>query len=266
MIDYDDIDVWGSCLSEALVDVVTPFARASVASSNPTYIEDARDHLFSVADREQIIAATLEWLKANTIAAYHGTRLTDMDVASIGRVGLVPLVATARKARLSRALGRHRDWPKVEPRLDTALREYGSGNKGGRREGQVHLTLSRAGLVHGFNHYLLQGSEFDQHVAHSLLGKEGQDLLSNDGAPFVIQVELDGEQALVGAHPHFSIEDLMRMGEVPNVVREFIEAWSYRLFDATYQPSTAQTDCGIWFRDALSPDFIRAMSPCGSAE
>jgi len=265
MIDYDDINTWHQLLCQALIDVVAPSAKASVAASNPKYIEDAREHLFSIVDRSRLITATLEWLKSNTLAAYHGTRLTGIEVESVRRDGLLPLVATARKYRIARALSKHRDWTQIESRLDAALTAYGSGNRGGRREGQVHLTLSRAGLVDGFNHYLLQGSEFDQHVAHFLLGQEGQDLLAIDGDPIVIQVELTGDQALTGAHPHFSVDDTIRMGEVPNIVKDFLEAWSYRLVNPNYQTSTANTDCGIWFRDTVPPGIIRAISNCHAA-
>lgn len=265
MIDYDDIDTWHPLLCQALIDVVPLSARASVAASSPRYLEDARQHLLSVADRTRLIAAALDWLKANTLAAYHGTRLVRTEVESIRRDGLLPLVATARKSRIARALARHRNWTNVELRLDAALAAYGAGNRGGRREGQVHLTLSRAGLVNGFNHYLCQGSEFDQHVAHFLLGTEGERLLADDGDPVVIQVELTGEQALVGAHPHFSIDEIVQMGDLPNIVREFLEAWSYRLANPDYQTSTATTDCGIWFREAIPPGLIRSISDCHPA-
>ncbi len=44
---------------------------------------------------------------------------------------------------------------------------------GGRREGQVHLTLSPAGLVNGFNHLLCEVAEIAVHIATELLGPEG---------------------------------------------------------------------------------------------
>jgi hypothetical protein len=47
----------------------------------------------------------------------------------------------------------------MEPQLEETLALFGAANHGGHREGQVHLTISRAGLVQGFNHYLTHGSE-----------------------------------------------------------------------------------------------------------
>lgn len=36
----------------------------------------------------------------------------------------------------------------------------------------VYGLLSRSGLVRGCNHYLVEGSEFDHHVANYLFGSE----------------------------------------------------------------------------------------------
>jgi hypothetical protein len=109
---------------------------------------------------------------------------------------LRPLVASERQSRLTRALAAHRDWPQVRGDLDRVLTTYGEGNHAGRRQGQVHLTLSRAGLENGFNHYLTHGSEFDQHAAHALLGDEGKELLRRYGRPILIKVKVPGEVAL----------------------------------------------------------------------
>lgn len=259
MLDYDNIDDWAPRLSAALVDVVADHVRASIAAYAPEYIEDACAHLFSLVSPDHLITATLQWLGANTIAAYHGSRLTDEEVASIRRDGLLPLDALSRRSRLARALRGHRDWAALEPRLDREILAHGPHNRAGHREGQVHLTLSRAGLVNGFNHYLRRGAEFDQHVAHALLGLEGYQLLEADGRAVVIQVELSGDVALAGAHPHFTIEDMRLRGEVPNIVREFLETWSYRLFDPAYQTKTQELDCGISFCEAVPPRCIRGL-------
>jgi hypothetical protein len=98
-----------------------------------------------------VIDATLEWLRSSTIAGYHGTRLTDDEVRSVREKGLLPLDASARKARLVRALSQHSNWNAAVQRLDAVLKEHGPDNRAGHREGQAHLTLSRAGLVNSFN-------------------------------------------------------------------------------------------------------------------
>jgi hypothetical protein len=114
---------------------------------------------------------------------YHGSRLTQDEVASIREIGLIPLVAAARRSRLARAFSTHPRWTNVADQLDAAIHAHGAGERAGRREAQVHLTLSRSGLTGSFNHYLTHGSEFDQHVAYALLGQEGKDLLATDGEP-----------------------------------------------------------------------------------
>lgn len=262
MIDYDEIDQWEPHLSEALAAIVPNDVRASVAARVPEYIEDAKTYLFQLAPQDDIITITLQWIEANTIAAYHGSRLTSEEQASIRTVGLLPMVATARRERIARALCKHPNWTSAKARLDTEIQAHGPGNKAGRREGQVHLTLSRAGLVKGFNHYLVHGSEFDQHVAYALLGQDGQELLATDGVPTLIKVELPGAKALAGAHPHIGVEDTRRRGEVPNLVNDFLKAWSYRLYAPNYQTRTGNTDCGIWFREAVPASRIRSVVPC----
>ena len=98
---------------------------------------------------------------------------------------------------------------------------YGESNKAGRRESQVHLTLSRCGLLHAFNHYLTHGSEFDQHVAYALLGNEGKELLRKDGKARVIKVSVPGDIALNAANRYFPIDDQpLEKGQLPNLVED----------------------------------------------
>ena len=93
--------------------------------------------------------------------------------------------------------------------------KYGEGNRAGRREGQVSLTLSRCGLLHGFNHYLAHGSEFDQHVAYALLGDERKELLRQDGKARIIQVAVPGDIALNRANRYLTVDERVARGEVP---------------------------------------------------
>lgn len=184
-IDFDAIDDWAPPLRSVLQDLLPPEIENVLVSRRPEFVEDALDILFEHSDRDAVIDATLDWVRSGKIVGYHGTRLTPEEVESIRELGLLPLDASARRVRLTRALSGHPQWQSVVSRLDEALEKHGRGQRAGGREGQVHLTLSRSGLVNGFNHYLSHGSEFDQHVAHFLLGDEGKDLLREDGAPTV---------------------------------------------------------------------------------
>ena len=256
MIDFDQIEGWSPQLKEALSPPVTDLILSSIQRANQKYVEDPRELLFDLAGREDVIGATLEWLRSSTIAGYHGTRLTDQEVCSVREKGLLPLDASARRARLVRALSQHSNWNTAALRLDAVLREHGPDNRAGRREGQAHLTLSRAALVNSFNHYLTHGSEFDQHAAYALLGDDGTTLLARDGKRTVIQFAVPGQEALNASHPNFSIEDLRARGEVPNIASEFLTAWIYQVAYPGFDPRTLKVDCGMVFRSGVPAAWI----------
>jgi hypothetical protein len=259
VIDFDQIGVWHPQLRVALSNIVSDDTCAAIRSAKPEFVEDACKILFERAGRDPVIDVTLAWLQSSTVAGYHGTRLTDDDLASVKAAGLLPLVAAQRKTRIVRALSQHADWQTVSKGLDDALEKFGSGWSAGRREGQAHLTLSRAGLVQGFNHYLTHGSEFDGHVAYTLLGELGKDLLMQDGQQRVIQFEVPGRHALKASHPHFSIEDMRARGNIPNIVREFLRAWSYRVAYPDFDSRSLEVDCGMIFREPVPAGWIRKI-------
>lgn len=256
MLDFDDIDAWGPMLSLVLSPVVGESTLSIVTASSPKFVEDARAQLLSAGPRDRIIDAVLEWLSSSAVAMYHGTRVKEAEESSIRAHGLRPLSAPSRGHRLERALSRHPKWPEVRDKLSSALSRFGRGNGAGGREGQVHFTLSRAGLCRGFNHYLTHGSEFDQHVAHSLLGQEGVELLANDGNPILIKVAIPGSEVIAGAHRYFSADDLRSKGDLPNVVRDFLQAWAYRLSHPTFQSETLRVDCGAVFRETIPASSV----------
>lgn len=247
MLDFDNIGDWAPKFATSLVRHVPDWIATKLRVKKPKYVEDARDLLFAWADRDAVIDEALQLVCSDEIAGYHGSRLTDAEVDLIRSRGLIPLKAEDRRHRLARALSPHPKWPKVAYQLDDVIQAHGRGGSAGCREDQVHLTLSRVGLTKGFNHYLTHGAEFDQHVAHALLGQEGTELLSRDGEPRVIRVAVPGSIALDAAHPYFSVSDLRARGEVPNLINEFLKAWSYRLAYPEFQPATLQVDCGMIF-------------------
>lgn len=259
MVDFDDIDDWAPRLALALSQHVPNSVGPTLAAEGPQYVEDARARLFDLTSRVAVISATLAWIRSTSIAGYHGSRLLEADVASIRSIGLIPLEAEARRHRLVRALSSHGDWPNVVSRLDATISSNGQARAVGHREGQVHLTLSRAGLTNGFNHYLTHGAEFDQHVAFMLLGQDGCDLLAHDGTPTVIQFAVPGIRALDATHPHFSVDDMQARGEIPNLANEFLSAWSYRLAHPEFQSRTLKVDCGMRFNSIVPADWIVAI-------
>lgn len=260
MIDFDKIDDWLPELERVLARSVSSGTLSAMRCAKPEYVEDAMSALFELAGRDTVIDATLAWLRSSTIAGYHGTRLTDQEVSRIRSEGLLPLDAARRRVRLVRALSVHPNWiDDTGNRIDAVLEEYGPKGWAGNREGQAHLTLSRAGLVHGFNHYLTHGSEFDQHAARALLGDEGVASLAHDGKGRLIQFAVPGQQALSASHPYFSIEDLRSRGDVPNIAREFLKAGSYKLAYPDFDPQSLEVDCGMVFRSAVPAAWIRSI-------
>jgi hypothetical protein len=259
IIDFDKIDDWAPRLTLALSDLVPSSVQQKLAATAPKYVEDAGAVLFGLTSRCSVITATLAWIRSSVIASYHGTRLTAAEVASIRAIGLIPLKAEDRRNRLIRALSQHPAWPSVRDQLDMAIHKHGPGGAAGGREGQVHLTLSRVALLNSFSHYLSHGSEFDQHVAHALLGSDGTDLLARDGEPMVIRVDVPGERALEATHRYSSVEEMQARGEIPNLAREFLNVWSYRLAHPEFQSRTLKIDCGLVFRSSVPAGWIAAV-------
>lgn len=261
VVDFDFIDDWAPSLAAALKGHLPHNAGVVLVESRPEFVEDALDIVFKLGGRAQIIDATLEWLRSSTIVGYHGTRLTEEDLGSVRANGLRPLEVAARRDRLTRALSLHARWPEVHSQLDTELEAHGRGEREGQREGQVHLTMSRAGLTESFNHYINYGAEFDQRVAHTLLGDDGVELLRRDGSPTLIHVAMPGEVALDAAHPFFSVNDLRAKGDVPNVAYEFLKAWSFRQANSDFQSRTLKFDCGFMFRSVVPAEWIKEIEP-----
>lgn len=256
IIDFDEINNWSTKLTAALRAHLPDSIARMLQSEQPEFVEDARDLLFDLTDRESIVDATLTWIRSVAIAAYHGSRLIEEEIASIRTEGLIPLKAGARRQRLMRALSPHPRWNEVVGKLDVTINDHGPGGAAGRREGQVHLTLSAAGLLNRFNHYLTHGAEFDQRVAYTLLGPDGKQLLAHDGKATIIRVAVPGARALEAAHPHFSIDDLRARGDLPNLVSEFLEAWSFRLAHPEFQSRSLKIDCGLVFRETVPATWI----------
>ena len=198
--DFDDVQHWGPMLATYL-SATFPLTSAgdAIRDENPEFVEDASEIFFRVfcPDKAAFNAAVSGWIKEQTVAAYHGSRLEPPDIAAIIENGLRTLSAEHRRQGLRKKLSFHPQWS--EASLDASLEKVGPGRFAGNREGQVHATISRGGLVKGFPHYLTHGSEFDQQVAKLLFGERGMELLSRFGTPVLVKVAVPGEEALAAA-------------------------------------------------------------------
>jgi len=256
LLDFDNIDVWAINLDKILYPLITDSTIKKIRESKFKYIEDSQDLLFKLTNRDQIINAVIEWICSNKIVGYHGTRITKVEIDSIRKNGLLSLNAIDRVSRLTRVLSSHPEWDDIKNKLNDTIQSHGKGNYSGRREGQAHLTLSKSSLTNWFNHYISYGSEFDQRVVVELLGEEGKDLLAKDGISKVIKFSIPGNLALKAAHPIGSLEQKIQNGEVPNLVNQFIKAWSCRIVNSNFQSSDLCIDCGMVFLDTIPPEWI----------
>lgn len=171
--------------------------------------------------------------------------------------GLRPLIAGDREKRLREILERHSNWNSIKNKLCEILENVGPKEKQGRREGQVHFSLSRSGLVNGFDHYLTHGSEFDQHVVRLLFGDQsGLQLLNSETVPFLVHVCFSGEELIQGAHPHFSYSDILGMGEIPGIARTFLNPWAFKAANPSFDIEKLRTDCCMTQRVAILPERI----------
>jgi hypothetical protein len=255
MFDFDHIEAWGPRLCRELSVAVPGDVSQAIASGKPKLIEDARDILLSKVDQTVVLRLVVNWLKLQIIVAYHGSRLTAEEIVDVRRDGLRVLKATDRQQRLRSILSAHPRWPTVKCSLTEVVDAYGVNwlqNNSGRREGSVHATISRSGLIKSFNHYLKYGSEFDQVVSQRLLENEGVELLGGYGSPVIFKIAVPGAVAFHAANP--CLRELP-IG-LPNLVRELLDAWAFWLANPTFSTQTLEVDCGLKFSADVSPEWI----------
>jgi hypothetical protein len=253
--DFDAIEVWGPELEHELANVIPASASAVLAGTRHEFVEDARDQLLEMVNssRAEMVSRITAWIEAQSVVVYHGSRLTDDEVLRIKQEGLRTLCARQRIPRLKAILSSHGSWNEIEPQLEAtvdAFGRFGVQNGYGQREGQVHATLSRAGLVQSFNHYLTEGPEFDTHVAHRLLGEEGVDLMRAHGVPVLVHLHVPGQVALKATDP------LNFRPDPPEMVRYILTAWAWWLADHSHSSARLRVDCGLTFRTDVPPSWI----------
>jgi hypothetical protein len=267
MIDFDSIEDWHGSMTAALCHAVPASVIEELASARFKYIEDACERLLHQTDRASVVDATLRWISSDNLAGYHATRLDPEEVECVRSSGLQPLVGLAREKRLRRALSRHSHWSTVEPDLHAAIAKHAERHASGVRVGQVHATLSKSLLTRAARHYLTHGSEFDQAVAQELFDRDtAMDLLARDGKPIIVRLAVPGPIALERAHPHFSLQDLMSRGDLPNIISQFLRAWSFRLSHPTFQPGrNMMPDVGMVFDTAVPAEWISLVEELDDA-
>jgi hypothetical protein len=246
-LDYDHGALWLPSLHAHLAGFLPASVEQRLKEAEPEGPWSARDALGKAVDLDDLYRRTRTWIEARGVIAYHGTRLSENQVEAVAREGLRPLVMEDRTAALTAWLDSHPRWPEIEGRLPEAIAFVRRNS--GSREGQVHLTLSRAGLLFRFNHYLVEGSEFDHHVANFLLGDDARNWYRHRGRAMLYRVRLTGREALAAANPHGEFQ-------VPNLIDEVVLglAWSMAMSDQ--DTAKLEIDCGMMLLEGLPSDRI----------
>lgn len=251
VLDFDSGADWLPSLHAHLVPVLPGDFAERIASITPEGPVDIRIALTDLADKPAVIEAVRTWISARDVLIYHGTRINEAQRASILRDGLLPLAPSERAHAIADFLGQHQRWPEIEARVPEAIdwvcRHSGS------RDGKVYGLLSRSGLVRGCNHYLVEGSEFDHHVANHLLGEECHDENRRRGVGSVVQFRVSGIAALAAANPHGE------MGDTPNLIAELVGALGWWLVTGDNDTKALEEGCGVVFYKAIPPDTIESI-------
>lgn len=245
--DLDDIGDWAPRLALALDEVVPLDARERIRTSSTGSHQDALDIVLSRSDPDRLFETTRRWVRDQKVVAYHASRLSEAEIASVRATGIQPLVPWRRRERLVAILSRHALWPEVADRLDEVI-EMIAGS--GRREGQAHLTLSRGTLVKFSTHYLSAGSEFDQAVALEMLGRDAVALLCEGRFPVLFAVAVPGARALEVTE--WRTPD----GEMSGLVRLVLRTWADWLCDPAIDPSSSRIDFGLVFHEVIPADWL----------
>lgn len=247
IIDFDSND-WMAPLGEALRGSVPESTRRSLPSASVKYYEEALDALVDAASLSQVVDEVIDWIGANSLRAYHGTRLTDDETRLLQRDGLRPLSIADRIQWLRSTFEELRE-PLTEEVVAAAM---GAGHLQ-YRENQVHAAISRGEMFAGYD-YLFKGSEFDRRLLEYGGHPELVTALQSRGAPRLVKIVVPGNEALDAMHPFFPIDSVRAQDGYPNLVRELLQAWAWEF----YRPGEPRfrVDACLLFRKALPGAYV----------
>jgi hypothetical protein len=155
----------------------------------------------------------------------------------------------------------HPDWLDKEPMLDGEIHRFGKGwekaHTGKREDGSVHVCLSRVGLLHGCNHYLMHGAEVDQNIAMMLFDdNSGLDLLTHARKAYIVSFSAPYPDAAIAANPYgFPTEDL------PSLIDSFLGAWAYRKSHPKFTVVAQRDSVALRFPAPIFADRIERIEP-----
>lgn len=247
--DFDDIDNWGPRLSEELSDLVPEAFTREAQGSSFDYVEDVYDLLIAHADEHALVSRCADWLFGQTIVAYHGSRLNAEQIASVRADGLHALDIISRSRLLAAQLSVLPEWEQRKSQFDAAI-DKAFDHGFGRRAGQAHLTISRGALLEDFNHYLVEGSEFDSTIANDVFGEEGREFLRSLGSAVVFSVHVPGAVAKE------LVTRSLPEGETPGLVRHTLQFWANWIADPKLRPGSQHVDFGLIFQEKIPAQWL----------
>jgi hypothetical protein len=257
IFDYDQLDVWGPWFTPIMLDVAGPEIIKAAKDSRPEYLEDARQFFQNEIGLQKLVDELNTRLSAYAVRVYHGTRLGDGELTSVKRHGLRPLTLVDRKDLLIRCFKHHPDWEKERHKLDGILHRIGPGweksGYGKREDGGIHVCLSRAGLLHGANHYLTHGAEVDHHVAYALFenDKSAENLLRVRRPARLISFTAPFPEAAGAANPWG-----FRQDEMPSLLSSLFQAWAFSLSHPSFKIANERDSVALRFPGPISADRL----------
>ena len=222
----------------------------------PKYFEEYRDVLFRAPGVRpgKVITATGDWLSSQPVIAYHGSRLTPAEIENVILKGLAPLHARRRIDRLRLIFSQHPNWCDISSRLSEVIDEFGAHGlaKGhGLREGFVHAAISRDSLINCFDRYLTYGSEFDQMIALTLVGRSGLRLLASHGQAVLFRLRIPPAVVIKAANPCPGVGE-----KIPRPIGDILYSWARWVVDGACSNTNAGVDCGLRFDAQIPPNWI----------
>jgi hypothetical protein len=256
VIDYDRLEAWAPHFAAIVIEVTGPEVIRAAKRSSPRYIEDARRFFEEQIGVQRLVEGLSERLRPWFVRVYHGTRLNEDELASVRRLGLRPLTLAEREPLLAQLFEAHPDWSRVRDKLADSIRRHGvdwaTSGVGKREDGGIHVCLSRAGLLHGCNHYLTHGAEVDQFIASELFDNErSREFLRTGRAPKLISFTAPFEEAAAAANPWG-----VRRDEMPSLLRSLFQAWAFSLNHPSFDVAKERDGVALRFPSPISPDRI----------
>ncbi|MES2215494.1 MAG: hypothetical protein V4485_05740 [Pseudomonadota bacterium] len=252
MFNIDEINVWAPMLLSKLYKVIPKNHIVDMERQHFEHMSDAANFLLDSREHE-INVFVKDWLSAQQIITYHGSRLTPEELRDVLDEGLLPLDPARQILRTLSILKENKCSAHIDIKQQQKIDDWAEG-----RIGQVHMAISRTALLERYPHYAKYGSEFGKVIAQYLEDKNGLNALANHGRPLIISLKIPGDITIKAANPYTADNPL-------NLVREVIELFALWLhnhhLNSRSFPNTdwRGIDCCLIFNEKIPADWIAGV-------